>query len=210
MSRPNSTNKKNKTPQEEHCQWFTPPAVAEAFMAWSGLTDDMSVVDLAAGEGSLLPRRPRTLGFDIDPEVIAELRYWRPDAMVACCDALRVQPFLRFDLAIGNPPYADNGEASFTHAALRWAPRTTQLIRTEALNGKHRWENHWRFIHITRIAYLIYRPQFTSPLGLPSEKSPAVSYCAIEARLRPEPLPIDLPTNTQGSAPAEIEWVNWR
>lgn len=200
--------------QKAWCQWFTPPAVAEAFLAWSGVEDHHIVLEPAAGEGALCPNRERVVAFERDPELVAELRYWRPQADVVCHNFLDMKPPERqlVDVAVANPPYSEYGEATFIRQALLWAPRVTALIRTVAFNGTNRYELCWRHVRPTRVAFLIHRPQYLGPGGTPTKFGPKADYMAVECVQRGGPLVTEpLPADGRGWAlDAKVEWVNWR
>lgn len=186
------------------CQYLTPPRVAQAFLAWAGVQDTDIVLDPAAGEGALIPRRPGVLAIEKDPELLDELRYWRPDAQVVQADFLTLEPFLRANVVILNPPYADDGEGKFIRRALLWAPRCCALVRTLALHGKARYELCWRYVRPTRIAILTHRPRFLGPGGAATPHTPEADYMVIECVMRPKPTDLKenlvLPT---------LQWVDW-
>jgi len=189
--------------QEDLCQWLTPPAVARDFLAWSRIEPDDVVLEPAAGEGALIPLdHGHVLAFELDPERVEELVYWRPKATVILADFLATPAPNHFvaDVCVQNPPYSDSGEGLFIERALHWAPRVCALVRTGALHGKDRYKVCWASVSITRIAYFKFRPKFLGPYGLPTEFTPAYDYIAIEAvrRVGDEP---DRP---------EVTWVSWR
>lgn len=189
--------------QEELCQWLTPPGVAREFYAWARIKDDDVVLEPAAGEGALIPRdRRNVLAFEVDPERVVELQYWKPNATIICADFLATAAPKRHvaDVCIQNPPYSNSGEGLFVARSLLWAPRVCALVRTGAIHGKDRFEVCWSHVSLTRIAYFKYRPKFEGPYGLPTEYTPAYDYIAIEAELR----------NGREVDQPEMSWVDWR
>ena len=202
-----SQNGNNK--HQQWCQWFTPPKIAQKFLQWANIDDDDIVLDPAAGEGILMPDRPGVLGFEIDPSLFEDLRYWRPYATVLCHDFLSVEPLIAADVAISNPPYSNEGEGTFLRQSLRWAPRACFLVRTVALHGRARWEKCWRFVQPTRISILTHRPRYLGPGGIPTKFNPMADYMALEAINRPEPLPVDGYDDWVAEA-LEMNFVNWR
>jgi hypothetical protein len=194
--------------QKEWCQWFTPPVVAEAFIAWSRIEDHHIVVEPAAGEGALCPNREGVLAIERDPELVSELRYWRPEAQIICGNFLDIPPPPApvADVSIQNPPYSMFGEATFIRQALRWAPRCCALIRTVAFNGINRSELCWRHVKPVRIAFLVHRPRYLGPGGTVTAFGPKADYVAVECVMRDEPLPA-----AEGLVlDAAIEWVHWK
>ena len=192
----------------ELCQWITPPRVAQAFLAWSNIKDDDIVLDPAAGDGALTPNRPGVLAFEIDPELIGELRYWRPQATVLNCDFLTIPPLAQVDLAVLNPPYSNDGEGVFIRQTLQWAPRACALVRTVALHGRARFEACWRYVQPTRLAILVHRPRFLGPGSARTPHNPEADYMAVECVLRQQPLALDEHENWV--VPLTMQWVNWR
>lgn len=189
--------------QEELCQWLTRPSVARDFIEWARILPDDVILEPAAGEGALIPPdRGRVLAFEIDPERVEELRYWRPQATVVCADflALPAPPEYVADVCLQNPPYSNSGEGVFIDKALNWAPRVCAHIRSGALHGKDRFEVCWSRVSVTRIAYLKFRPRYLAPFELPTPFTPAYDYIAIEAVRR---------TSDEPDRP-EVTWVEWR
>jgi len=195
--------------RENWCQWFTPTKVAFDFQKWARVDEAELIVDPAAGEGSLTPDREGVVAVEIDPDIIPELQYWRPRARIICADFLHLEvPQLRADLAILNPPYANNGEAFFIYRSLLWARRACALIRTVALNGKDRFQDCWRYVQPIRIAILTYRPHFVGLGGTPTKFTPMADYMAVECILRPEPLPMS--DYEKWTESVSFGWVDWK
>lgn len=194
---------------EDLCQWFTPPGVSASFLAWSNISDDDIVLEPAAGEGALVPDRPGVLCFDIDPERVSELQYWRPHATALCSDFMAVPPPPEHvaDVCIQNPPYAEDGEGTYLRQGLLWAPRCCALIRAGALQGRRRFEVCWSYVRPTRIACLIHRPHFLGPLGAKTKHHPQYDYIAVECVARETPL--KYAEQMQGDK-VEISWVAWK
>lgn len=200
--------------QKAWCQWFTPPAVAQEFLDWSGVEDHHVVLEPAAGEGALCPNREGVIAFERDPNLVEELRYWRPHADVVCHNFLEAAPPPLWkgkqlvDVCVQNPPYSEYGEATFIRQGLLWAPRVCALIRTVAFNGKNRFELCWRHVQPTRIAFLSFRPQYLGPGGTPTEFGPKADYMAVECIKRPGGA---LPQGAYNgwSTEATVEWVDW-
>jgi hypothetical protein len=189
--------------REALCQWFTPPAVSLAFLAWSRIEPGDVVLEPAAGEGSLVPPdRGRVLAFEIDPECASELAYWRPMATVVCANFLDLPtPEAHVaDVSVQNPPFSNTGEGVFIDRALDWAPRVCALVRGDAMHGKARYEVCWRRVSITRLAYLVSRPRYLGPFGLPTPHNPSCDFVAIEA-VRRVGVAVDRP---------EVTWVDWK
>lgn len=189
------------------CQWLTPDSVAQDFFAWAGVSDDDLVLEPAAGEGALVPNRPGVIAFELDPALVSELRYWRPDALVVAGDFLSAAP-QQVDLGLLNPPYADDGEALFIRQALAWAPRVCALVRTLALHGKGRFRKCWKYVRPARISILTYRPHFLGPGGVPTKFTPEADYMAVECVLRPQPLRDD--QYNEFLTQVQLGWVDWR
>ncbi len=189
------------------CQWFTPPAVAFPFLDWCRIKDSDIVLDPAAGEGALTPRRPGVIAVELDPTLLPDLRYWRPDAQVILGDFLTLEP-QKVDLAVLNPPYSAGNEGIFIRQTLKWAQRCCALIRTVALHGKKRFENCWRFVQPTKIVILTQRPKFVGPKNVPTKFNPEADYAAIECVLRNETLPLDAYSSWVSAT--TIGWVNRR
>jgi len=190
------------------CQYLTPDSVARQFLKWANFTDDDTILEPAAGEGSLTPNRPGVLAFEMDRNLASELRYWRFQAEVINADFLATEPQISLSVAILNPPYAADGEALFIRQSLAWAPRACALVRTLALHGQGRFEKCWRYVKPTRIAILKHRPKFLGPRLLPTKYTPEADYMAVECVLRDQPLPKDgyndILTDIQ------LSWVNWK
>lgn len=191
--------------EEGLCQWFTPPGVIEPFLEWADL-GDLPVLEPAAGEGALIPDRDGVLAFEIDPERVSELQYWRPKATVVCGNFLQAEPVPFDGVSIQNPPYADDGEGAFIRQSLLWVPRTCALVRGAALHGKERFWSCWRYVRPTRIAVLVHRPQFLGPYGSKSKYGPQCEFVAVECVMRD--VPLERPEDAQDDV--QIEWVSWR
>jgi hypothetical protein len=189
-------------------QWFTPPGVAEAFLDWCRIGPDDVVLEPTAGEGALVPDRPGVLCFEIDPERVEELRYWRPQATVVCANFLGVPPPVEYvaDVCVQNPPYSADGEGTFLRQGLLWAPRCCGLLRAGALQGAGRWEKCWRHVRVTRIANLVHRPYFEGILGSRTKYTPQYDYIAVECVARETPLE----RGDQSVDSIEVSWVFWR
>ncbi len=202
----------NDDHQKEWCQWFTDPAIAEKFLQWSRVEDHHLVLEPAAGEGALVPNRPGVIAFELDPVLVEELKYWRPEATVICHDFLDVRPLLQVDVALLNPPYsgiAPDGEGTFIHQSLKWAPRCCALVRTVSLHGKRRFEKCWRFVRPTRIAFIRERSKFLGPGGRPTDLNPYTDFCSIECVMRDEPLPLEA-YGKDWVSDVEVSWVDWK
>jgi hypothetical protein len=180
--------------------------VAQAFLEWCRIDDDDIVLEPAAGEGSLTPNRPGVLAFEIDPELVQELRYWRPYATILNCNFLAIPALARVDVAVLNPPYSNDGEGTFIRQALEWAPRACALVRTVALHGRARFEKCWKYVVPIRLAVLAHRPRFLGPGNVPTAHSPEADYMAVECMLRQQPLP----DYENWVSSTTIQWVNWR
>lgn len=199
----------NDAHQKAESQWFTPPGVSEPFIDWCGFDDDETLLEPSAGEGALVPRnRPNVIAFEKDPLLIDELKYWRPRATVINYDFLKAEP-VPVDGALGNPPYHNDGEATFTYQSLQWAPRACMLMRLVALQGERRFLKCWRFVQVDRLAVLVYRPQFLGPGGRPTDFSPFTAFAAFDCSLRPEPLPLDGYSEWKSQI-REFSMVDWR
>jgi hypothetical protein len=148
------------------------------------------------------------MAVELDPRLVPELRYWRPQAHIVQADFLALEPRQVFKVAVLNPPYSNAWEGIFIRQSLLWAPRACALVRTVALHGKKRFETCWRFVQPTRIAILTQRPRFLGPGYAPTPHNPEADYMAIECVLRPEPLPLE--AYGAWATVADIEWVNWR
>jgi hypothetical protein len=191
------------TQQELYCQWFTPPTVAEEFLAWCRIRPDDVLLEPAAGEGALVPEGHRqVVAFEVDPDRCAELRERRPLANVVCADFLAQPPPAAHvaDVAVLNPPYSDDGEGTFVLRSLLWAPRACALVRLEALHGSNRHKSCWQHVQLTRIAFLVHRPRFLGLFGARTPHHPKYSYVAVEARCS---------DGADFSYP-ETSWVQWR
>lgn len=193
----------------EFDQWLTPAGVAEAFLAWSGVRDDDIVIEPAAGEGALVPRDGSgVLAFEIDPERVAELQYWKPKTSVVCCDFLSIPPPPEpiADVCIQNPPYSEDGEGVFIRRGLLWAPRCCGLLRAGAIQGNGRWEKCWRHVRPTRIASLIHRPHFEGIYSSTTKWTPQYDFMAVDCVLRDKPLE----RWERHTDKIEFSWVFWR
>lgn len=192
----------------EFDQWLTPGGVAEAFLDWCDVKGDDVVIEPAAGEGALMPDRAGVLAFEIDPERVVEIQYWRPQATVICADFLRVPPPAEYvaDVCIQNPPYSEDGEGTFIRQGLLWAPRCCGLLRAGAIQGNGRWEKCWRYVRPTRIASLVHRPHFQGIYGSETKFTPQYDFMAIECVLRAEPLERWEPHVDK----IDFSWVFWR
>lgn len=189
-------------------QWFTPEGVSNAFQDWANIAPDDVVIDPAAGEGSLLPDRPGVLAFEIDPERVEELKYWKPQAIVVCADFLATPspPEHVADVALQNPPYGQDGEGTFIYQSLLWAPRCCALIRISGLFGERRWHKCWRHVQVLRKAYLVHRPHFEGIFGSATAFTPQYDFVAVECVMREKPLEKgEIPDD-----PQETSWVFWR
>jgi hypothetical protein len=205
-------NKLNDAKQEFYCQWFTPYDFSQSFLRWANIGDGDTIIEPAAGEGALVPDRPGVLAIEIDPELIDELRYWRPEATIVNANFLEMEPPSSpvFDVCTQNPPFAricEDGEGVFIERSLRWAHRTCAIIRTAGLHGKGRFEKCWRFVRPTRIALLRDRPKYLGPGGRPTDMNPMTEFCAVECVLRDEPLPLDAFEDYE--IECKIQWVDW-
>lgn len=195
--------KENPTQQELLCQWFTPPSVAEQFLAWCRLCPDDVLLEPAAGEGALIPEdHAQVMAFEIDPDRCAELRNNRPLATVVCANFLSLSSPAApvADVCVQNPPYIDDGEGIFIERALHWAPRVCALIRLEALHGKERYAQCWQHVQLTRLAILVHRPRYLGPFGARTKHHPQYSYVALEA----------VRANGQSNFQVETSWVHWK
>jgi hypothetical protein len=148
------------------------------------------------------------LAFEIDPERVEELRYWRPRATVVCADFLALPPPAEpvADVCVTNPPYSADGEGTFLRQGLLWAPRCCGLIRAGALQGGGRFEKCWKYVRLTRIAQLVQRPHFEGIYGSRTKYTPQYDYIAVECVARETPLERE----DESVDVVEISWVFWR
>lgn len=184
-------------------QWLTSPSIAAEFWKWCHVKDDDVVLEPAAGEGALIPvGRANVLAFELDPERVQELQYWRPEITIVCRDFLAVPPPAVFaaDVSVQNPPYHDCGEGLFVERSLHWAPRVCALVRNGSLHGTARFDACWSKVQLTRVSPFKHRPKFLGPYGTVTKFTPAYDYMAIEAVMR---------KNGEVDRP-EVTWVDWR
>jgi adenine-specific DNA methylase len=87
--------------------YYTPPAVVESLIRWAVTTASSRVLDPSCGDGRFLSTLRNAVGVDIDPVAVAAARSQRSSPVVYSEDFFKWAPqtSLRFDAAIGNPPF---------------------------------------------------------------------------------------------------------
>lgn len=150
------------------CRYYTPDALAEAICGIDAVraildaaeVDVVRALDPHAGGGAfvraLTRRIPCVTALDIDPAAPA----LGMDIDCACEDFLAHRG--RYDLVVGNPPFAD-AEAHVRHALSLLSPggRLVFLLRLAFLAGQARADALWASISPKEVHVLSKRPSFT-------------------------------------------------
>lgn len=92
----------------ENGQFFTPHQICRMMTDILSPRADESVVDLCCGMGNMfnfLPNTANAYGCDIDAKALSVARHLYPDIHVEKCTMYQYRPEMRFDCAIGNPPF---------------------------------------------------------------------------------------------------------
>lgn len=156
-------------------QWFTPPHLAARIARWARLRPHYRTLEPTAGSGALvaplLGAGCKVDACELDPRWAEHLRATQPGAKVFEGDYLaRRAPKSAYDLALMNPPYEDNGEATFTLKALEESERVIAIMRSNALHGKERFDLLWKHFKRGRFGFgrkvkFITRPRFHASGG---------------------------------------------
>jgi len=124
---------------------YTPPEIAEAVaeIAVDGLGDDLSIFDLAAGEGALLravtkvSHCHRVGAADVDAGAIELMRLKFPEWIVSRCNSLSrrslsnsklMRSQVSWDLGVLNPPFSCRGMRTYETKLVGETIRTTQAL----------------------------------------------------------------------------------
>lgn len=176
-------------------QWFTPGPLATKIAQWSRV-DGLRIIEPAAGAGALVSAfaaagAASIVAVEIDPRLAVALRR-RIDArggVLSAIEAARIAvlsaDFLKLrlgqlrtaDLVGHNPPYEDGADGRFIGRSTLFAPRGVALVRVNALVGLKHYVDAWRRVRVTRIAYLVRRPEFE---GLLANRGPRSDFCVVE------------------------------
>lgn len=121
---------------ERMSQWHTDPRLARAFSAGGCAT-----------------------AVELDPRFAAYLRaHFGGGVRVLERDFLDHGE--RAQRVIGNPPFeADNEGAWMLHGA-ELAPRVAMIMRLHGVSGRGRWDRHWSWLRVHRVAPCVPRPPF--------------------------------------------------
>lgn len=143
-------------------RYYTPPELAAVLVEHLGIDSDDRVLEPHAGGGAFVAAvrhwapGAHVTALDLDPSAVGLAT---ADAGIVC-DFLGFRPRLaRFDLVLGNPPYAE-AEAHARHA-LRLAPRVAFLLRLAFLESKRR-QPLWAEHPLAHVEVLAERPSFTA------------------------------------------------
>lgn len=200
-------------------QWDTDPELARALVRWSGAgVTARRILEPSAGIGNIAVELLRALRpgpghvlsrtrldcVEFDPARAALLRERLCDVADPQIDwTVRGGDFLElsppdslYDLAVGNPPFAKNGEVvHLTHAA-RFAARVAFVVRLESLGSAARIEA-WEALRVHRLGVLYPRPPFGGSGGGMHE----IAFVEASSRW-------GMPR--ADSERCALEWVRWR
>lgn len=154
---------------QEADQYFTSSKIARKMVEWATLSRGQSVLEPSAGDGGLvrfLPKNIRVTAIERDPAMLARLKLIvnHPTLELVGQDFLSYKPKRdAFDVAVMNPPYADQADGQHVAHALRCAQRVVCLVRTNFEYSVGRFNSLFRWATVTRRAVLVRRPSFYGP-----------------------------------------------
>lgn len=173
-------------------QYFTPPALAKAFVEWADIKPGATVLEPSAGDGALVRWIPdhvrRVTAIDVKwangmgPVIEAagdkRLTVFEGDSLIERGT---------YDVAIMNPPYGyvihegNRVAADRLHVqhALRHAKDVYCLVRANFLWGQDRYNHILRYARVLGMAVLVRRPNFVGPALHPDQTSPRHDYCCL-------------------------------
>lgn len=192
--------KKDKTPEELLCQYFTPAWLAERMVEWANLRRGHRVLEPSAGDGALaraVPANVELTSYEIDATLPWKSEHPRPVA----CDFLRAAPPAKpFDVVVMNPPFNVAGE--HVARALAVSSRVVALVPLLFLAGQARKRRIWDHAYLSRLVVLSARPKFWGP----ADKGEGIGIDMAIFELEPapdrEPGEIDQPRVEWWEAPA--------
>ncbi len=140
-------------------RYYTPADLARVLVDGIGIDSDDRILEPSAGGGAFV-RAARAHGAHVTALDIDQQAAGLADAdRGLTCDFLGFRPRgERFDLVLGNPPYAP-AEAHVRHA-LAIAPRVAFLLRLAFLESTKRLDL-WKVCPLSHVAVLAQRPSFT-------------------------------------------------
>lgn len=169
----------------ERSQWFTPASLARRAVSWAVpyAVEHWTALEPSAGNGrfvdELVRRGLDVTAHEIDPRFVVELRSKNNFAHVIEGDYLAARaPEQPYDLAAINPPYEGGLDGEFLRKVMDESERFVAVLRTDALQGKGRYENVWSRGGVVAIALLVGRPRFDGP----SAGSPEHEFCVVKWR----------------------------
>jgi len=150
--------------------FFTSPRDADALVAFADVTEDMRVLEPAAGEGAIvhalmrLPKPPaQIVCVEMHEPFVMNLRasceQYGPRVQVVHADYFKTRaPTTRpFDMAILNPPYQKFLDARFVAKSLTDALAVAALLLSSSMHNKKR-AKVWNSASVTKIDLLSQRP----------------------------------------------------
>lgn len=148
---------------ERMSQWHTDPRLARAFVRWAGVRAGEQVLDAGAGSGvitdAIISAGGCATAVEFDPRFAAYLRA-RFGGGVRVLERDFLDHGERAQRVIGNPPFeADNEGAWMLHGA-ELAPRVAMIMRLHGVSGRGRWDRHWSWLRVHRVAPCVPRPPF--------------------------------------------------
>lgn len=161
-------------------QFFTPAALAQRLWQWarpphSSTPARLRLLEPSAGLGALLGPAAASsqpfaciAAYEIDPVNVAHLRE-RFGTRVDVYDTdflaeARMGALGRFDLALLNPPFENDGDIDFARECCKVSTHACGIFPTRMLHSQRRAE-FWRWHDIRRAAVMSRRPQFGGPMG---------------------------------------------
>lgn len=154
-------------------QWDSPPALARALVRWAHagrpLRQGARVIEPSAGIGNIAVAA-RDHGCDVSAIEVdpGRARLCTERGIATTCASIfdRCTPpaALRYEWALMNPPYEDDGELRHVIVATEWAARVAAIVRLDALASRSRL-GYWAQVAVERIAVLVPRPRFGATGG---------------------------------------------
>lgn len=179
------TNCDGERPMIDLDQHFTPGPLAQRITQWANETVPMMrarILEPSAGDGAIAKALAlagaKVTAVEIDPVLAAGLEQWAEerrgmvDMEVVCADFMRWVPKHRFDAAVMNPPYSDDGtgeerDTQHVRRALDFAPDVWALVRLNFLTGWNRQLRVYRSQTLYGVRVLTRRPKFSRAAGSP-------------------------------------------
>lgn len=160
--------------------WLTKAPLAERLAAWAvdvdGFSSDHRVLEPSAGEGAIAigllkagvqPNRLTLIELERSRAQLLKEAFAYSTVIHRCFLSWEEDLFddggpseAPFELCVANPPFSDGSDSDHVEAMTHVARRVCVLVRVAFLTGSDRAARVYRHCKLTRVAFLVNRPQF--------------------------------------------------